>query len=163
MRKIKSLAALTAALTLAISSTAFAAPSPQAGVVSIVVPGSTSASVASIKVPAQKELTSLGSFISSNAASLGMVPSVKGTITIEAPANYKGGEVPVLLAAAGLKNGATNVFAYILLPNGKTIIVPCTIRNGYVGFMAPSFGTVSIVELNTPAGANTSAGKATLH
>ena len=60
MRKIKTLAALTAAFTLAISSTAFAAPSPQAGVVSIVVPGSTSASVASIKVPTQKELTSLG-------------------------------------------------------------------------------------------------------
>ena len=163
MRKIKVLTAFTAAFTLALSTVAFAAPSPQAGVVSIVVPGATSASVASIKVPTEKELTSLGSFITNNAASIGLVPSVKGTITIEAPANYKGGDVPVLLAAAGLKNGAKNVFAYILLPNGKTIIVPCTIRNGYVGFMAPSFGTVSIVELNTPAEARAAAGRATLH
>ena len=163
MRKIKALTALTAALTLAISTVAFAAPSPKAGVVSIVVPGDTGASVASIKVPTEKELTTLGSFITNNAASLGLIPSVKGTITIEAPANYKGGEVPVLLAAAGLKNGATNVFAYILLPNGKTVIVPCTIRNGYVGFMAPTFGTVSIVELNTPAEAKAAAAKATLH
>jgi hypothetical protein len=162
MRKIKTLAALTAALTLAISSTAFAAPSPQAGVVSIVVPGDTVASVASVKVPTANQLSAIGSFISSNAASLGLIPSVKGTITIEAPANYKGGDVPVLLAAAGLTNGARNVFAYILLPNGKTVIVPCTVRNGYVGFMAPAFGTVSIVVLNTPAEAR-AAGNATLH
>ena len=161
MRKIKALTALTAALALVFSTAVFAAPSPQAGVVTIVVPGDTSSSVASIKVPTEKQLTALGSFITENAASLGLIPSVKGTITIEAPANYKGGDIPVVLAAAGLTNGAGNVFAYILLPNGKTIIAPCTVRNGYVGFIAPAFGTVSIVVLNTPS--EVRAGNATLH
>ncbi len=81
-----------------------------------------------------------------------------------APADYKGGDIPTVLAAAGLANGAKNVFAYLLLPNGKTIILPCTVKNGYVGFVAPAFGTVSIVVLNpamgTAANASTAAAAA---
>ena len=88
-----------------------------------------------------------------------------------APANYKGGDVPVVFAAAGLPNGATNVFAYIIGPKGKIIIIPCTVRNGYIGFIAPVLGPVAIVQL-TPAAqsaanaanpAATAAVPATLH
>ena len=152
MRKIKTLTALTLALTVAFSCVAFAAPSPTAGIVTIAVPGSTGSQPAQLQPPTIEQLTTLANFIAENAASVGMTANVKTSVTIVAPPGYTGGDVPVVVAVAGLKDGAKNVFAYLLLPNGKTIILPCTVKNGYVGFVAPAFGTVSIVELNPIAG-----------
>ncbi len=159
MKKIKSIIALSAVLAMAFATVVSAAPSPTAGTVTVVVPGSTGAKAAAVKTPTIEELAALGTFISQNASTTGMVPAVKSTLDILAPADYKGGDVPVVFAVAGLKNGAKNVFAYIRLANGKTIIVPCAVKNGYVGFIAPAFGTVAIVELN-PASATAAAGKA---
>ena len=149
MRKFRSMIAITAVLAMAFSTVAFAAPSPTAGVVAVVVPGSSGAKAAAVKTPTLEELSAIGAFISQNAAATGMVPSVKSTIDVIAPADYKGGDTPFVFAVAGLKDGAKNVFAYIRLKNGKTVIVPCTVRNGYVGFISPGFGTVAIVELNS--------------
>ena len=150
MRKIKTLIALTAVIAMAFTTVAFAAPSPVAGTVTVTIPGGKGSSAAQIKVPAQEDIKALADFISANAAQAGMTANVKGTIEIVAPAGYTGGDVPVVFAAAGLPNGATNVFAYIIGPKGKIIIVPCTVRNGYIGFVAPVLGPVSIVEM-TPA------------
>ncbi len=157
MKKIRMIIALTAVLAMAVSTAVMAAPSPVAGTVTVTVPGKSGASVATVKAPTQKELTSLANYIAQNAASTGMVPTVKSSLAIVAPADYKGGDIPTVVAAAGIPNGAKNVFAYLLLPNGKTIILPCTVKNGYVGFVAPAFGTVTIVELNpaTKSAANT--------
>ena len=119
------------------------------------VPGSGKASAAKLTVPSDKDLSALASLITDSAKQMGMVPSVKATVGIAAPAGYTGGEVPVVIAVSGLKNGASNVFAFIVLPNGKTVVIPCTVRNGYVGFTAPALGSVSIVEMNSagaPAG-----------
>ncbi len=164
MRKIKSLIAVTIVLAMAFSTVVMAAPSPTAGVVTVVVPGKNGAQAAQVKAPTQKELTKLASFIAQNAATVGMTPTVVASVGIVAPADYKGGDIPTVLAAAGLANGAKNVFAYLLLPNGKTIILPCSVKNGYVGFVAPAFGTVSIVVLNpsmnTAANATTAAAAA---
>lgn len=158
MRKIKVLAALAMALTVAFSCVAFAAPSPVAGTVTVLVPGKAGAEAATIQAPTQEQIVALANFIAENAAAIGMTPSVKTTISIVAPADYKGGDVPVVIAAAGLKDGAQNVFAYLLLPNGKTIILPVTVKNGYVGFVAPAFGTVSIVEMLPGASTAANAG-----
>ena len=57
MKKIKALVAITAILAVTMTTVAFAAPSHTAGVVTIVVPGSTSASTAEVKVPTQEALT----------------------------------------------------------------------------------------------------------
>ena len=163
MRKIKTLIALTAVIAMTAATLVSAAPSPVAGTVTVIVPGSAGEKPAEVKTPTEKELKELAEFISENAAALGMSASVKSTIDIVAPADYKGGDTPVVFAVSGLKDGAKNVFAYILLKNGKRIIVPCTIKNGYVGFIAPAFGTVSIVELNPAAqmaGSTTSAAAA---
>lgn len=164
MRKLRIVTVAALVLAMAFSTTALAAPSPMAGTVMVVVPGGngTPAS-AKVSMPTQKQLEALASFISKDAAAAGLVPSVKSTIDISAPADYKGGDTPVVFAVAGLRNGANNVFAYILLPNGKTVVVPCTVRNGYVGFFAPAFGTVSIVELNVPGSIPSTALPATLH
>ena len=151
MKKLRTLAALTAALTLAISTVAMAAPSPVAGTVVVVTPGG-AAQPAQITPATQQQVETLVALISDTAMQNGLFPSLKATVNITAPAGYTGGETPILLAAAGLKDGA-NVYAYILLPNGKHLIVPCTVKNGYVGFMAPAFGTVAIVEF-TPAAGN---------
>ena len=153
MKKIKALAAITAILAVTVSTAVFAAPSPTAGVVTVVVPGSTSASAAEVKAPSQEALTELAEFIAGNAATVGQTASVKSAISIIAPKGYKGGNVPVVYAVAGLKDGAKNVFAYIRMANGKVVIVPCTVRRGYVGFIAPVFGDVAIVELNPIAAA----------
>ncbi len=147
MKKIKALVAITAVIAMMFTTVVFAAPSPVAGIVTVTVPGK-NAGAAQLRTPTNKELTALANAIAENAATVGMVPSVKANVAIVAPADYKGGDIPTVFAVAGLQNGAKNVFAYILLPNGKTIIVPCTVKNGYVGFIAPTFGTVSIVELN---------------
>ncbi|MCR5591565.1 MAG: hypothetical protein K6F73_08525 [Lachnospiraceae bacterium] len=168
MKRFKAIIALTAVLAMTCTTAVMAAPSPTAGVVTVVVPGKGGAEAAQVTSPTVKELTALAGFISENAATLGMVPSVKTAIDIVAPAGYKGGDVPTIFAVAGLKDGVKNVFAYIRLKNGKTIIVPCTVKNGYVGFMAPAFGTVAIVELNTasvamPAFGQPQAVPATLH
>ena len=160
MKKIKAMIAITAILALSAATVAFAAPSPAAGVVSIVIPGSTTPSVAQIKAPTEKALTELASFIAQNAALAGVTPSVKSSVTIVAPKGFKGGNIPIIYAVAGLKDGAKNVFAYIRMANGKVIIVPCTVRKGYVGFVAPAFGDVAIVELNPSAAVPASA---TLH
>ena len=148
MRKIKALIAITAMIAVSVTTCVFAAPSPVAGTVTVVVPGSKGASAAQVKTPTEKALTELASFISENAATTGMTPTVKSAITIVAPADYKGGDVPVVYAVAGLKDGAKNVFAFIRMANGKVVILPCTVRKGYVGFIAPVFGDVAIVELN---------------
>ena len=148
MKKFKTIIALTAVLAMTCTTAVMAAPSPTAGVVTIAIPGKGVAEPAQLQPPTIEELTALANYISENAASLGIVPSVKTSVNIVAPAGYKGGDVPTVIAAAGLKDGAKNVFAYIRLKNGKIIIVPCTVKNGFVGFMAPAFGTVSIVELN---------------
>ena len=171
MKKVKAIMAFTAAIAMMFATVAFAAPSPVAGTVTVVVPGGKGATAAQVKTPTTAELKALADFITTNSATLGMGASVKSTIDIIAPAGYTGGNVPVVFAAAGLKNGAKNVFAYILGPNGKITIVPCYVHNGYVGFYAPVFGSVAIVELNpvtaapksaaTPAA--TSALPATLH
>lgn len=162
MRKIRITAVAALVLAMAFSTLVSAAPSPVAGTVMVVVPGSSTPSAPKINVPTVKQLEALADFISQDAAAAGLVPSVKSTVDIAAPANYMGGDVPVVLAVAGLRNGAGNVFAYILLPNGRKIVVPCTVRNGYVGFFAPAFGTVSIVEMNVP-GAPAPAAPLTLH
>ena len=146
MRKIKSLIACVIVLSMAFATAVSAAPSPAAGTVAVIVPGSTSAKPAQVKAPTEKELKALTDFITQNAASTGTIPSVKTTIDIVAPDDYKGGDAPVVFAVAGLANGAKNVFAYIRLKNGKVLIIPCAVKNGYVGFYAPAFGTVSIVE-----------------
>ncbi|MCR5302124.1 MAG: hypothetical protein K6E49_06750 [Lachnospiraceae bacterium] len=148
MKRLRTVMAFTAVLAMALSTVVFAAPSPAAGIVMVSVPGSGTTSVAQVSTPSTEEITQLAQYISENLASVGATGSIKTTIKIEAPAGYKGGDIPVVVAAAGLKNGATNVFAYILLPNGRKIIVPCVVKNGYVGFVAPAFGTVSIVEVN---------------
>jgi len=160
MKKIKSVVALTAVLAMTMTSLVMAAPSPRAGVVSVVVPGSTAAAAAEVKTPTTEELTDLADFISESLASLGQAASVKTAITIVPPADYKGGSVPVMFAAAGLKDGAQNVFAYIRLANGEVLIVPCVVNKGHVGFVAPAFGTVAIVEVNP---ASQPAAGATLH
>ena len=151
MRKLKALIAITAVIAASVTTGVFAAPSPVAGVVTVVVPGSKGATAAQVKVPTQEAVADLAAFISENAASTGMVPNVKSTISIVAPADYKGGNVPVVFAVAGLKDGAKNVFAYIRMANGKVLILPCSVKNGYVGFISPVFGDVSIVELNPAA------------
>ena len=152
MKKIKALAAITAILAVTVSTAVFAAPSPTAGVVTVVVPGSSTASAAEVKAPSQEALTELAEFIAENAATVGQTASVKSAISIIAPKGYKGGSVPVVYAVAGLKDGANNVFAFIRMANGKVVIVPCTVRRGYVGFIAPVFGDVAIVELKLPGG-----------
>ena len=171
MKKIQTLVALCAVFAMMFSTVAMAAPSPVAGTVTVTIPGSGGSSAAQIKVPSEQDIKALGDFISANAAASGMTANVKGTIEIVAPANYQGGDVPVVFAAAGLPNGATNVFAYIIGPKGKIIIIPCTVRNGYIGFIAPVLGPVAIVQL-TPAAqsaanatnpAATAAVPATLH
>lgn len=163
MRKLRFVTAAALVLAMAFSTVVFAAPSPVAGTVMVVVPGGNGApSSAKVSTPTQEQLEALAAYISKEAAAAGLIPSVKSTINISAPADYKGGDTPVVYAVAGLRNGANNVFAYILLPNGRTVVVPCTVRNGYVGFFAPAFGTVSIVELNAP-GTPSSALPATLH
>ncbi len=162
MRKIRIMTVAALVLALAFSTVAFAAPSPKAGTVTVVIPGSGKAQNAQINVPSEKQLEALASAITDLAASMGMVPSVKSTVGITAPAGYTGGDIPVVLAVAGIKNCATNIFACILLPNGKTVLIPCTVKNGYVGFNAPGFGTVSIIEMNAP-GAPKSAAPAKLH
>ncbi len=163
MKKIRIIAAVTATLTMLFSTCAFAAPSPMAGTVTIVVPGSGKAQAAEVKTPSQQDVKKLADFIASNVSSIGMGANVKSTIDIVAPEGFKGGDVPVILAAAGLVNGATNVFAYVLGPNGKVTIVPCTVHNGYVGFFTPVFGTVAIVEINPAALGQPKAAGATLH
>ncbi len=162
MKKVRVMIALTAVIAMAVSTAVFAAPSPVAGTVNILDPVTGRASAATVKAPTQTELKELASYIAQNAAAAGMVPTVKSNVDIVAPAGYKGGDVPMVLAVAGLKNGAKNVFAYIRLANGKVLILPCTVNKGYVGFITPAFGTVSIVELN-PATAMTAGiyGKAT--
>ena len=163
MKKIKTLVALCAVFAMMFSTVAMAAPSPRAGSVTVTIPGRGSSSAAQIKVPSEKDIKTLGDFISANAAASGMSASVKGTIEVVAPADYKGGDVPVVFAAAGLPNGATNVFAYIIGPKGKIIIVPCTVRNGYIGFVAPALGSVAIVQLSpaTQSAANATNAAAT--
>ena len=148
MKKIRMMAALTAAFTMLFTTVAFAAPSPAAGTVTVVVPGGNGPAAAQVKAPTQEELKALADYITSNVASMGMGASVKSTIDIIAPAGYKGGDVPVVFAVSGLKNGAKNVFAYVLGPNGKIVMIPCFVHNGYVGFYAPVFGSVAIVEVN---------------
>ena len=149
MKKIKALIAVTAVIAMMFTTVVFAAPSPVAGVVTVTLPGK-NAGAAQVRTPTAKEITALANAIAENAALTGMVPNVKANVSIVAPADYKGGDIPTVFAVAGLPNGAKNVFAFILMANGKTIIVPCSVRNGYVGFIAPAFGSVSIVEL-TPA------------
>ena len=161
MKKFKAIMALTAAFAMIFATVAFAAPSPAAGTVTVVIPGGKGATAAQVKAPTTAELKALADYITANAASMGMGASVKSTIDIIAPAGYTGGDVPVVFAAAGLKNGAKNVFAYILGPNGKIMIVPCNVHNGYVGFYTPVFGSVAIVEINPVASTATTAGKAT--
>ena len=157
--KILMIASLLAALVCV---PVFAAPSPAAGSVNIIVGGKQVPLSSGMKTPTEKDTKQIQTFIFDNAASLGKVANVKSTVTLVAPAGYKKGEeTPIVLASAGLKDGARNVFAYILLPNGKIIIRQCTIKNGYVGFMIPAFGTVSIVELNDAA--KTASGLAKLH
>ena len=162
MKKVKTVVALCAVFAMIFSTVALAAPSPMAGTVTVVVPGA-GGTAAQIKVPTQQEVKALADFISANAASQGMAASVKGTIDIVPPAGYTGGEVPVVFAAAGLKNGARNVFAYVLGPKGKVIIVPCTVHNGYIGFFAPVLGPVAIVEINPISAPAAPAAPATLH
>ena len=152
MKKIKTIVALTAAFAMLFATCAIAAPSPAAGTVTVVVPGAKGATAAQVKAPTQEELKKLADYITANVASMGMGASVKSTIDIVAPAGYTGGDVPVVMAAAGLKNGATNVFAYVLGPNGKITIVQCFVHNGYVGFYTPVFGSVAIVEVSPLAG-----------
>ena len=166
MKKIKALIAITAILAVTATTVVCAAPSPTAGVVTVVVPGGNGASVAEVKVPTQEALTELAEFISGNAATTGQTATVKSAISIVAPKGYKGGDVPVVYAVAGLKDGATNVFAFIRMANGKVVIVPCSVRRGYVGFIAPVFGDVAIVELNPISAMAASGGgtvPATLH
>ncbi|MBO4904993.1 MAG: hypothetical protein J5367_07190 [Lachnospiraceae bacterium] len=162
MKKIKVMIALMAVFAMMIGTAVYAAPSPVAGTVTVQIPGKPGTSSATITTPTQKEIKALAEYIAQNAASMGMTAEVKGTIKIVAPADYKGGDIPTVFAVAGLPNGASNVFAYILTPNGKKIMVPCTVRNGYVGFVAPSFGTVSIVVLNQAAQTAANANNATL-
>ncbi len=161
MRKLKSVIAVTIVLGMLFSTAVMAAPSPAAGVVTVVVPGQTGAKAAQVKTPTQEEIKAITDFIAKQAAQTGTIPNVKSTIDIVAPAGYAGGNAPVVFAVAGLTDGAKNVFAYIRLSNGKVLIIPCTVKNGYVGFYAPAFGTVSIVE-HLPAasaiGTNSSAG-----
>ena len=159
MKKIKALAAVTAVIAMMFTTVAFAAPSPVAGIVTVTVPGK-NAGAAQVRTPTAKEITALADAIMENAAAVGMVPNVKANLAVVAPADYKGGDIPTVFAVAGLVNGAKNVFAFILMPNGKTVIVPCTVRNGYVGFIAPAFGAVSIVELNPVASTAANAGNA---
>ena len=166
MRKIKSLTACVIVLAMAFSTAVMAAPSPAAGVVAVVVPGSAAAKPAEVKAPTEAEIKAITDFIAKNAAATGTIPSVKSTIDIVAPADYKGGNAPVVFAVAGLRDGAKNVFAYIRLKNGKVLIIPCAVKNGYVGFYAPAFGTISIVEhISAPTAAAPagSAVPATLH
>lgn len=150
-KKIKALIAVTAVIAMTFSTMVMAAPSPVAGTVTVTIPGSGKASSAKITTPTAKELTKLAEYISETVASMGMAASVKSTIKIEAPADYKGGDLPIVYAVAGLKDGASNVFAFILLPNGKKVMVPCSVKNGYVGFISPGMGTVSIVTVDAAA------------
>ena len=161
MKRLKVFIALVAVLAMTFPMTVFAAPSPVAGTVLVNTPGKPGASSATIKMPTKKELQKLGDYINQNAASMGMMPQVLTSISIVAPADYKGGDIPTVLAAAGIPNGASNVFAYVLLANGKTVMLPCTVRNGYVGFVSPGFGTVSIVVLNPAAQTAANAGNGT--
>lgn len=154
--------ALTAVIAMAASTAVMAAPSPVAGTILVQTPGKPGTSAASVKQPTQKELTALANYIAQNAASMGMTPTVVSSIKIVAPADYKGGDVPTVIAAAGIPNGASNVFAYVLLANGNTVIVPCTVRNGYVGFVSPGFGTVTIVQLSGKQQTAANASNATL-
>ena len=171
MKKIRIMAALVAVFAMLAGTVVYGAPSPVAGTVTVVTPGKSGASAASVKAPTQQELATLASYISESAAGMGMTATVKTSIAIVAPADYKGGDIPTVVAVAGVPNGASNVFAFILLPNGKKVILPCTVRNGYVGFVAPAFGTVSIVVLdksantaiNTNGTGNTTVMPATLH
>ncbi len=151
MKKIKAVAAIVAVFTMMATTMVFAAPSPTAGTITVVDPVTKAPSSAQIKQPEQKELEKLAAFISESLAQNGMTASVKTSVSIVAPKGYKGGEIPTVMALAGIPNGATNVFAYILLTNGKKIIVPCTVKNGYVGFVSPGYGTVTIVQLNPTA------------
>ncbi len=148
-KKIKLLIITTAILTSCFCMPAMAAPSPSAGTVSVVINGRQMPLSDGLKTPTADEMAKIGSFISNDAAQQGKIPSVKATVKIETPSEYKKGDfIPVVFAVSGLKNGASNVFAYILLPNGKIVNKPCTVKNGYVGFYTDVFGTVSIVELN---------------
>lgn len=151
MKKIKAMIALTAVIAMAFTTVAMAAPSPVAGTVTVVIPGQKSASQPRISTPSQVSVAALASYISQFAAQSGTVPTVKATVSISAPADYKGGDVPITVAAAGLPDGAQNVFACIRLANGQIIVLPCTVRGGRVGFVAPAFGDVSIVQLSPAA------------
>ncbi|MBO4267658.1 MAG: hypothetical protein J5910_10780 [Lachnospiraceae bacterium] len=158
MKKIRIMAALVAVFAMLMGTVVYGAPSPVAGTVTVVTPGKPGGSAASVKAPTQKELSQLASYIEESAAGMGVTATVKTSISIVAPADYKGGDIPTVVAVAGIPNGASNVFAFILLPNGKKTIIPCTVRNGYVGFVAPAFGTVSIVVLDKAPGTAANAG-----
>lgn len=147
MKKIKAMIALTAVIAMAFATVAMAAPSPVAGTVTVVIPGQSGSSQVKVSAPSQASVAALASYISEFAASSGMVPTVKATVSISAPAGYRGGSIPVTIAAAGLPDGARNVFAYIRYPNGKIVVLPCTVKGGRVGFVAEGFGDVSIVQL----------------
>ena len=59
MKKIKSIIALSAVLAMALATVVSAAPSPTAGIVTVVVPGSKGAKAAAIKTPTVAELTEI--------------------------------------------------------------------------------------------------------
>lgn len=182
MKKIRKIAALTLVLSLVASTAVWAAPSPRCGIVwyflhchtdddggssensapstsTLVTQQAGDATVASVSYPTVEELSSLTVYITQNAALLGMTPSVKSVLKVNRPAGYTGGLVPTVFAVAGLKNGATNVYAYIRGADGKFYIMPCAIFNGYVGFYTPAFGTVAIVQLDKISSGRKSAGK----
>lgn len=176
MKKIRKIAALALVLSLVVSTSVWAAPSPRSGLIwlylnylweedssdssshsntpstsTLVTQHAQDATVASVAYPTVEELSSLTVYITQNAALLAMTPNVKSVIKVNKPAGYTGGLVPTVTAVAGLKNGASNVYAYIRGTDGKFYIMPCAVYNGYVGFYTPAFGTVAIVQLDKAA------------
>lgn len=151
--KLKILA-LTLAMATAFSTVVMAAPSPMAGVV-VMTTATGQTRPAQIKTPTTQDLNALTQYITANLAAIGGAGTVKTAVDIVG-SNGFAPNTPIMVACAGIPDGAKNIFAYIRLKNGQTLIVPCTVKNGYVGFIAPAAGTVAIVEVSPIAGAKAS-------
>ena len=175
MRKLRALAALTVAISLLASTAVLAKPSPKSGDGKAYLNEDTNSStpqtakwtalpeseatILSLKPPTAEELSDLTVYITQNTALLGKTPNVKCVVKTNQPSGYKGGLVPVVFAVSGLKNGQADIYAYIRGAGGQLYIMPCVVFNGYVGYFAPAFGAVAIVELLNPSVKTKSAGK----
>ena len=164
MKKFRVMVALAAVMTLALSATVFAAPSPQAAVTApapTILGGLSDAGVPVTVKPITDKATlvTLASNVMAYAQSVGGTPQVVGSADIQAPAGYTGGPITLSLAAPGLVPG-DNAYAAHLMANGQTEIVQLTVGNGTA---TGTYNGLSPVTIFKVVGASASAASSGLH